>query len=102
MLSLVISCVTQYNLIFLMVSVQVFSILFRIGLSLAYDQGCVRLTLFRDRNTYNDVKEIPHKRFLEVLEYKITLVSTRVCRNVFTKLLIEINLTVLLLILIPE
>ena len=48
--SVVISCVTQYNLIFLMVSVQVFSILFRIGLNLVYDQGCVRLTLFRHRN----------------------------------------------------
>lgn len=35
--NVVISCVTRYNLTFLMVSVQVFSILFGIGLNLAFD-----------------------------------------------------------------
>ena len=49
------------------------------------------MTLFRNRNTYS---EIPHKRFLELLEYNMALklsdrVSPSVCRYVFSNYLKE-------------
>ena len=72
---------------------------------LHWNLGCVRLILFWNRNTYNDVKKSVIRRFWNYWSTKWLLnyhVSTKVCRNFFSNLLKKRNLTAILLILIPE
>ena len=90
----------EHSLIFFFLSVKVlftFSRNIVIFVSILYIVlGCVRLTLFQNKNTYIDDNKIPRKRFLELLEYKIALnyhVPAKICRNVFLNLLKKRNLT---------
>ena len=67
--------------------------------------GCVRLTLFWNRNAFNDKRL--HKRFLELLEYKaifhLIIVYQRTFAEVsFPNLIKKRTLAAIPLILIPE
>ena len=70
----------------------------------AIQLGCVRLTLFRNRNTYNNFNKFL-KRFLELLKYKIALKLSCVSKRLqkcLPKFTLKRNLTAISLILILE